>query len=97
MVDFANISSDKVLLVYKELAGCELIESSDAKKQYHRSISIRQGGSKEEVLKAIEKAMVEQTGIVLTRLDAKRVSITFNDALSPSPVVRENPKNVILR
>ncbi len=37
-----------------------------------------------EVRRLIEKALLVQARIVVTRLDAKRVSVTFNDAL-PTP------------
>jgi hypothetical protein len=95
MIDFANLAVDKVLLYYKQSSGCDLIESSDVIKQYHREISIRKSGSKEEILKSLEKVLAEQTGVVITRLDDARVSVTFNDSLTIKPVIRSNP--VIIR
>ena len=41
------------------------------------------GISKADALKFIEKALVEQAAVVVTQLDDKRVSVTFNDALLP--------------
>jgi hypothetical protein len=95
MIDFANLAVDKVLLFYKQTSGCEMIESSDVKNQYHREISIRKSGSKEEILKSLEKVLAEQTGVVVTRLDDAKVSVTFNDALIIKPVKRSNP--IIIR
>src|SRR5437867_13285571 len=73
-ISFANMSSDKVLVFYKEMSKCQLIEATDVK-NHHRDISIRHNGSKEETLRAIEKAIVEQAGIVVTGHDGTRVSV----------------------
>ena len=40
---------------------------------------------KEDALKLIQSALLKQAGIVITPLDDKRVSVTFNDAL---PIAR---------
>jgi AICAR transformylase/IMP cyclohydrolase PurH len=37
--------------------------------------------TKEEVMKLMREALVKQAGIVITQLDDKRESVTFNDAL----------------
>jgi hypothetical protein len=36
---------------------------------------------KSELMKSIERDLIEQAGIVITRLDDKRASVTYNDAL----------------
>lgn len=88
----ANMSSDKVLLIYKDFAKCELIESSEVKK-HHGNISLQFTGSKSELQKQLEIALLEQAGIVLTRLDDKRVSVTFDASLPIKSVVLKNPTN----
>jgi hypothetical protein len=81
-VIFQNTPLDKILPVYQEMSGCQLIESSDVKKHY-RQITVRATApaSKADTLRLIEKALLEQAGIVITHLDDKRVSVTFNDRL----------------
>jgi len=41
--------------------------------------------TKAEALKLMEKALIEQGGVVITRLDDKRASVTYNDALPIAP------------
>jgi hypothetical protein len=89
-IHFQNVPLDKVLLVYQEMSGCQLIEASDVKRHY-RGITVRavSPASKTDTLKLIEKAVLEQAGVVITRLDDKRVSVTFNDQL---PISAEKPQ-----
>ena len=80
-INFENVPVEKVLEVYKPLSGRELVISSDLK-GYHPGINLRlSDASKTEALKAIETALLEQAGVVITPLDNKRISVTFNDAL----------------
>jgi hypothetical protein len=37
--------------------------------------------SRAEALKFMEKTLLEQAGIVITHLDNKQLSVTYNDAL----------------
>jgi len=41
--------------------------------------------TKAEAVKQIEKALLEQACVVITRLDDKRASVTYNDALPIAP------------
>jgi hypothetical protein len=82
---------EKVLEVYKLLSSRELVISSNLK-GVHPSITLRlQDTPKTEVMKAIEKALLEQAGVVITPLDDKRISVTFNDALPLTPAKKLNP------
>jgi hypothetical protein len=36
-------------------------------------------------MKLIEKALVDQAGVVITQLDGQRASVTYNDALAITP------------
>jgi hypothetical protein len=85
-VNFLNTPLQKILLIYHEFSGLELVESSDVKK-LHPVITIQSAEpvSKSEMIKLIENALLEQAGVVITHLDAKRVSVTYNDALPIIP------------
>ncbi|HYG24403.1 MAG TPA: hypothetical protein VEH04_16620 [Verrucomicrobiae bacterium] len=82
MVELKNVPAEQVLTIYKDLSRCEMIESSDVKLHY-RAITARSSSmsTREDTLKLIETAFLEQAGIVITRLGGKRVSVTFNDHL----------------
>jgi hypothetical protein len=43
------------------------------------------GVSREVVQQMIKQALLKQAGIVITRLDDKRVSVTYNDKLELQP------------
>lgn len=71
----------QVLALYKDLRGVELVIDSKVKTVNH-PINLQAGNiSKEEVAKALEKALLEQAGIVITKVDDKKVSVTYNPAL----------------
>jgi hypothetical protein len=82
MIDFAGSILPNVLEVYKAITKLEMITDSRVK-TLHTPITLKteRPVSKEEGTKLIEKAVLEQAGIVITHLDDKRVSVTFNDAL----------------
>lgn len=81
-VNFINTPIEKILPIYHELSGLELIESSEVKK-LHTVITLRTAApvSKSDMVKLMEKALVDQAGVVISRLDAQRASVTYNDAL----------------
>ena len=84
-INFVNVPVDKVLEVYKASAKSQLIIASDVRRANH-SITLHAGGVSREVLQQmIEQALLKQAGIVITRLDDKRVSITYNDKLELEP------------
>jgi len=52
----------------------------------NRSITLHAGGVSPEVAQQmIEQALLKQAAIVITRLDAKRISVTYNDQLELEP------------
>ena len=81
-LNFINAPLEKILPVYHELSGLELIEASDVKK-LHTLVTIRtaEGVSKSVMIRLIEQALLQQAGVVISHLDEKRVSVTYNDAL----------------
>lgn len=83
-----------VLQIYRELSGLELVTSSQVNAVTARvTLQPIEAFGKAEMLKLIEKALLEQAGIVVTKLDDKRASVTFNGAL-PTRVVKPLPKPV---
>ena len=80
-INFVNVPVDDVLHTYEALAKSELIIASNVRLANHH-ITLRAGGVSSEVIqRMIEQALLKQAGIVVTRLDDKRVSVTYNDKL----------------
>jgi hypothetical protein len=84
-LDFKGAQVEQVLPIYKAMSGCELFVDSRVK-TVPASINLRSSQPlvKAVAIKRIEKALLEQARVVITRLDDKRASVTYNDAL---PVV----------
>jgi hypothetical protein len=72
------------LKIYKEWSGYELVVDSHVA-EIHTPIDYSQAFSAmyrtSDAVKCLEKVMLDQAGIVITHLDDKRVSVTYNDAL----------------
>ena len=85
-IDFVNVPVAKVLDVYKGLTKSELIIASDVRRSAH-GITVHAMGasSRETVRQMLERALLKQAGIVVTPLDDKRVSVTYNDQLKLEP------------
>lgn len=80
-IKFDNVDPRQVLEVYAQMSGLTLIEDSRARR-IHRAISLHATGvPNSEAEELIEEALRKQAGIVITRLDDKSVSVTYNDAL----------------
>jgi hypothetical protein len=78
----------RVLPLYHDISGLELVVASNVKHVY-ADITVDhphdKALKKDEAMKLIETALIQQAGIVITRLDDKRVSVTYNDALKIVP------------
>lgn len=88
IIRFQNVPVPTVLTTYKNLSGQELVIDSRAKASKSQ-ITLRIPAdpnvpplTQEETLERIRKALIQQAGIVVTPLDSKRTSVTFNDALA---------------
>jgi len=81
---------EQVLPIYKELSGFELVVDSRVK-SVRSLVSVESAKtlSKENTVKLIKKSLLEQAGVVITPLDEKKVSVTYNDAL-PIKVPKDN-------
>ena len=87
-----NVPPSEVLSLYARVSGLELITSSRVTNLV-TSITLLPawGDDSPELLKIIETALLQQAGVVLTKLDEKRVSVTYNDALPHRHVFYEEP------
>jgi hypothetical protein len=84
-IRFRNAEVPKVLDIYKALTGADLIIDLRVKGLPY-GISLRASGEdKTVVAKLPEKALLQQAGVLITRLDDGKVSVTCNDALPVSP------------
>jgi hypothetical protein len=83
-INFINVSVDKVLDTYKASAKAELIVASNVR-YVHGITLLATAVTPEEAQHLIEQALLKQGGIVITRLDEKRVSVTYNDQLKLQP------------
>lgn len=84
VIELNGLSASQVLSLYQKLFGHELIIDSRAK-AVRSAITIHASSApplpKEEVIKRFREAFLKQAGIVITPLDDKRESVTYNDAL----------------
>lgn len=84
-IHFTNAEVSQILPIYRTLTGLELVIDSRVRTVHHPITLQAKAGAKEEAGKLIEKALVGQARIVITRLDDKRASVTYNDALPVTP------------
>ncbi len=83
IMDFEEAQPSLVLSIYEKVSGLEFVVDSHVK-TVSSQITLRIVGPplpKDEILKQMREALLKQAGIVITRLDDKRESVTFNDAL----------------
>jgi len=83
-INFVNVQPNEVLDIYKATTKQELVIASDVRLANHH-ITLHFSGSAEELARLIEQALLKQAGIVITRLDDKRASVTYNDQLELQP------------
>lgn len=83
MISFKNVPVTQILPIYKSLSGLELVIDSRVKRVSSLvTVAASNPLSKADAEKLIEKALLDQAAIVITRLDDKRASVTYNDALT---------------
>jgi hypothetical protein len=83
-INFVNVEPAKILDIYKAATKRELIVASDVRLANHH-VTLHFSGSADAVPALIEQALLKQAGIVITRLDDKRASVTYNDKLELQP------------
>lgn len=85
-LDFKNAEVRQVLPIYKAVSGLDLVVDSRVKTvRWPVTLQSSEALPKAEATKLIEKALLEQAGIVITHLDGQRASVTHNDALAVTP------------
>jgi hypothetical protein len=82
MIHFRGAAVPQVLAVYKTLVKMELITDSRVQK-LRTPITMKNEDpvSEGQAATLIEVALLDQAGVVLTHLDGRKVSVTYNDAL----------------
>jgi type II secretory pathway component GspD/PulD (secretin) len=76
----------QVLPIYKAMSGLDLVVDSRVKTVlWPVTLQSSEALPKAEATKLIEKALLEQAGVVITHLDGRRASVTHNDALAIIP------------
>jgi hypothetical protein len=81
-LNLENASVGEILKLYKGEARCELVVASDVlRARQVITLHAAEDVSSNVAMQMIEQALLKQAGIVITRLDAKRVSVTYNDQL----------------
>jgi type II secretory pathway component GspD/PulD (secretin) len=71
-----------VLPFYKDISGLELVIDSRVKTvRSSVTLQISEPLPKAQAVTLLEKALLEQAGVVITRLEGERASVTYNDAL----------------
>ena len=79
-----------LLDIYTHVSGLDLVTASNVTQMSSKVVVLPerhgQDWSRGKLLSVIEKALLDQRGIVITRLDDKRASVTYNDALKFMPV-----------
>ena len=80
-IDFTNAEVPQVLQIYGALAGVELVTDSRIRTVHHHITLQAKADAPAQGAKLLEKALLEQAGVVITRIDDKRVSVAYNDAL----------------
>jgi hypothetical protein len=83
-INFVNVPPDKVLDAYQAMTKLELVVATDVRRATH-GITLRFNGSPEAAPQMIERALLKQDGIVITRLGNRRASVTYNDQLELEP------------
>jgi hypothetical protein len=80
-INFVNAPADKVLDLYVASAKSPVIIASNVQQATHRITLQATAVSPQVAQQMIEQALLKQAGIVITRLDDKRISVTYNDRL----------------
>lgn len=79
-----------LLRLYADISGLELVIASNVKQVRSRVVALpERHGERWDFAKlcsVIQKALLDQRGVVIMRLDDKRASVTYNDALKAAPI-----------
>jgi hypothetical protein len=81
-LDFRKARVQDILDLYQATSGLCFV--TDTRVPVHALVTVKTSVpvSKAETLETIERALVSQAGVVITRLDDNRASVTYNDQLN---------------
>jgi type II secretory pathway component GspD/PulD (secretin) len=79
---FTNAEPAALLEAYHAASGLELVVASNVRQAY-RPITLKSKGptTSTEAARLMEQALLEQAAVIVTRLNDKQASVTYNDAL----------------
>jgi len=90
-INFQGVPPEQVLEIYHQCTGLELITDSRVH-MLRTTVTIQDANLPvPQLSKLMEQALREQAGIVITPLDNKHASVTFNDALPRTPAPAAAP------
>jgi RNA polymerase sigma factor (sigma-70 family) len=95
-----GIDIQTALETYKSISGLELEIAPNAKVFTQIKLDTPEAVSKDEAMKLMEKALKEQAGLVIKRLNDKQASVTYDPSVrisSPQPKFQQRLVNVINR
>jgi len=84
-INLVNVPVGDVLETYRSVSKSKLVIASDVRRLTHGITLHAKAVSPEVARQAIEKALLKQARVVVTRLDDERVSVTYNDQLELQP------------
>ena len=92
-INFQAVPPEQVLEIYHQCTGLELVTDSRVH-MLRTTVTIQDANLPvSQLSKLMEQALREQAGIVITPLDNKHASVTYNDALprTPAPAAPTKP------
>ena len=92
-INFVATPVGDALRNYKDFTSQELVIASNVK-HVPGGITLKteRAMTKSEATKLLEQAFLEQAAVIVTRLDEKRVSVTYNDVLKIRPAQSNQSK-----
>ena len=80
-IDFSGVDPSQALFVYSQISGLELVIDSPVKSVHTPIVLHNSNISTCEMATSLERALTEQAGIVIKRLDDKKASVTYDSTL----------------
>jgi hypothetical protein len=89
VLKFESVPVPDMLEFYRQLTGKKLVVAPNVDQALSR-ITLRSDGpvSRDEAARMVERALAEQGGVAITRLDDNHASVTYHEALAKQAVVR---------
>src|SRR5437016_3804813 len=78
---FVNAETAAVLEAYRGATGLELIVASNVREAHPITLKSKSPTTANEAARLIEEALLEQAAVIVTRLNDKQASVTYNDKL----------------